>query len=146
MSNAQPKTGFQNEASRESLSTNLETRLEQYGTDYRKSAPNKTGKGAPGIDSYQGQSGESQGVDFFGYGSKGSANAKGQVQIAGFMTKKSAGNRTTDYGRGDPAGAADASVYRNMTKNPDKYSASNAISGLTQGLRDQAATKGKSAK
>ena len=45
---------------------------------------------------------------------------------------------------GDAGGAADASVYRNNMK-ADKYSASAAISGLTQGLRDQAAnTKKKS--
>ena len=61
---------------------------------------------------------EGDGANFFGYGSSiatnpfgeagsviSNANANGSVKIKGFTTKKSAGNKVSDYGHGNPIDA-----------------------------------------
>ena len=143
-------TGFTNFASGADRSSNklsLEMRLSSYDTMYRQSAPSPSGKGAPGIDD-QTKKPEGNGADFFGYGSSistnpfgeagsliSNVNATGNVKIKGFTTKKSAGNKVSDYGHGNPAGAADQSFYRN---NMDTVPYSMYMtSGFTGTQRDQ---------
>jgi hypothetical protein len=142
-----PPTGFRDFKTQEDRASNklsLEKRLLDYDTMYRQSAPSPSGKGAPGIDD-QTKGAEGEGANFFGYGSSVStnrlsddagsivsnANATGSVKIKGFTTKKSAGNKVSDYGHGKPGDAADGSFYRDKkidSKN-DKYS--NYVSGFT---------------
>ena len=142
-----PPTGFRDFKTQEDRASNklgLESRLQDYDTMYRQSAPSPSGKGAPGIDD-QTKGAEGEGANFFGYGSKistnrlsdekgsivSNANATGSVKIKGFTTKKSAGNKVSDYGHGKPGDAADGSFYRDkkIDSGSDKYS--NYISGFT---------------
>lgn len=146
-----PPTGFREfktQSDRASNKLSLESRLQDYDTMYRQSAPSPSGKGAPGIDD-QTKGTEGEGANFFGYGGKTktdpfgaaaeiatNANATGSVSIRGFITKKSAGNKVSDYGNGNPGDAADGSFYRDAKINSkdDKYS--NYISGFTGTQRD----------
>jgi hypothetical protein len=149
-----PPTGFRDFKTQEDRASNklsLEKRLLDYDTMYRQSAPSPSGKGAPGIDD-QTKGAEGEGANFFGYGSKtttnpfgggdasslvSNANATGSVKIKGFTTKKSAGNKVSDYGHGKPGDAADASFYRDgkIDSSKDKYSS--YISGFTGTQRQQ---------
>lgn len=146
-----PPSGFREFRTQDDRASNklsLEKRLQDYDTMYRQSAPSPSGKGAPGIDD-QTKGTEGEGANFFGYGSKvatnpygeageviSNANATGSVKIKGFTTKKSAGNKVSDYGHGKPGDAADGSFYRDkkIDSKSDKYS--NYISGFTGTQRD----------
>ena len=67
-----PPTGFREfktQSDRASNKLSLESRLQDYDTMYRQSAPSPSGKGAPGIDD-QTKGTEGEGANFFGYGGK----------------------------------------------------------------------------
>lgn len=146
-----PPTGFREfktQADRASNKLSLEDRLQNYDTMYRQSAPSPSGKGAPGIDD-QTKGPEGDGANFFGYGSTiktnpfgevgsitSNANATGSVKIKGFTTKKSAGNKVSDYGHGNPGDAADQSFYRDSKINSADDPYINYIKGFTGTQRD----------
>ena len=139
-------TNFATGADRASNKLSLESRLQDYDTMYRQSAPSPSGKGAPGIND-QTKGPEGEGADFFGYGSQTIANpfgdqnstvsninATGSVKIKGFTTKKSAGNKKSDYGHGAPDPAADNSFNPNKM---DTVMYSDYMSGFTGTQRDK---------
>nr|BAR35382.1 hypothetical protein [uncultured Mediterranean phage uvMED] len=113
----------------------LERRLSIDNSYYRKSMPAPVEGSAPGISSSTNKTtlaggaipDTGQGVNFFGYGNTTNVNrfseqdsqfvstnvsSTGNVKISGFTTYKKPQSES-DYGKGDPASAADASFYRN---------------------------------
>lgn len=115
----------------------LDKRLERQDTYYRGSMPAPVEGSAPGIDAQRGKvnpgdevdgslPGTSRGVNFFGYAGKTKVNrfsqkasevstnphAVDKVTVSGFTTGKKAQDES-DYGKGVPGAAAEASFYRN---------------------------------